>query len=99
MVQPVAKRGSRFCVQFSDDAVVEMIKIAKDHTEESAVRIRALNSILDRAGVDGKQTITLEVKPWQQALSSIQASLEGGKKKKAKKAKAKGGKVIDGTAL
>lgn len=84
---------------YSDMAVKEMIDIARDHREDSADRIRALNSILDRAGVDGKQTITLEVKPWQEALAGIQESIEGGRKKSKKKAKAKKGKVIDGTAL
>lgn len=83
---------------YSDDAVSEMIKIAKSKNEDTSDRIRALNSILDRAGVDGKQTITLEVKPWQEALSGIEAALEGRKGGKKKKAKAKKGKVIDGEA-
>jgi hypothetical protein len=84
---------------YSDLAVQEMINIARSKNEETSDRIRALNSILDRAGVDGKQTITLEVKPWQEALSGIEAALEGRKGGKKKKAKAKKGKVIDGTAL
>lgn len=40
-------------------------------------RIRALIEILDRAGVSGKTTIEVEVKPWEKVLRSIYAGMEG----------------------
>lgn len=40
-------------------------------------RIKALTEILDRAGVQGKQTIEVEIKPWQQMLQRIQGQIEG----------------------
>lgn len=44
-----------------------------------ADRIKALIQILDRAGVEGRQTIELEVKPWQKVLANVygQATGEG----------------------
>lgn len=55
---------------------------------KDADRIKALLAILDRAGLDGKQTILVEIAPWQEALKSIQAGLKGkAKKSKGKEAK------------
>ena len=34
-------------------------------------RLRALGMILDRAGIEGKSTVEIEVKPWQDALQSL----------------------------
>jgi hypothetical protein len=40
-------------------------------------RIRAISEILDRAGIQGKQTIEVEVKPWQAMLQRISGKLDG----------------------
>jgi hypothetical protein len=45
-----------------------------------ADRLRALAMILDRAGVEGKAVVEIEVKPWQEALQTLfeRANAEGG---------------------
>jgi hypothetical protein len=40
-------------------------------------RLKAILAILDRAGVEGKATVEIEVKPWQDALQSLMAKAEG----------------------
>lgn len=42
-------------------------------------RIKALTEILDRAGVQGKTTIEVEIKPWQKMLQRIQGAIEDGR--------------------
>lgn len=43
----------------------------KQRDVSDADRLKALIQILDRAGVEGRQTITVELKPWQEALKSV----------------------------
>ncbi len=40
-------------------------------------RLRALAMILDRAGVEGKATLEIEVKPWQEALKALMDRASG----------------------
>lgn len=40
-------------------------------------RLRALAMILDRAGVEGKSTLEIEVKPWQEALKALMDRVNG----------------------
>jgi hypothetical protein len=42
-----------------------------------ADRIKAIIQILDRAGVEGKSTIELEIKPWQHVLQTIYSAQTG----------------------
>jgi hypothetical protein len=42
-----------------------------------ADRIKAIIQILDRAGVEGKSTIELEIKPWQQVLQRVYTAETG----------------------
>jgi hypothetical protein len=42
-----------------------------------ADRIKAIVQILDRAGVEGRQTIELEVKPWQAVLERVYSDVSG----------------------
>lgn len=41
-------------------------------------RIRAIIEILDRAGIAGKTTVELEIKPWQQILQRVYGQLPDG---------------------
>jgi len=70
----------------SDLAVKGLINMAFDKKGvEDANRIRAMLAILDRAGLDGKQSVTIEVKPWQEALRAIGDGLSGKSKRKKNK--------------
>lgn len=40
-------------------------------------RLKAILAILDRAGVEGRSTIEIEVKPWQEALQTLFTRFEG----------------------
>lgn len=69
----------------ADLAVAGLVEIAVSRTRgtEDSDRIRATLALLDRAGIDGKQTVTIEVKPWQEALQALVT-------KDSKKSKSKG---------
>ncbi len=45
----------------SDPLAGELVQIAKDKRNPAAVRIQAINSVLDRAGVSSRQTVDVEV--------------------------------------
>lgn len=94
---PNVKKNAQMRLLAASDLVAkELVDIALSRKEETPDRIRAANSVLDRAGVDAKQTMTVEVKPWQQSLVDLEAKIIS--KKAKKKAKAKAGEVIDGKA-
>lgn len=76
----VKKAAARRLALASDPAAEKLIHMAlysKLVTDE--VRLKALIQILDRAGVAGKTTIELEVKPWQAVLQRVygQMSTDG----------------------
>jgi hypothetical protein len=80
----------------TDLASASLVEIALNRSEESGDRLRAILALLDRAGIDGKQTVTIEVKPWQDALQALVANKS---KKTPKKGSAKTKRkrtVIDG---
>lgn len=94
---PAVKKAAQMRLLAASDLVAkQLVDIALSRKEETPDRIRAANSVLDRAGVDAKQTMTVEVKPWQKSLVDLEAKIIS--KKAKKKAKAKAGKVIDGKA-
>jgi hypothetical protein len=68
----VKKAAARRLALASDPAAERLIHMAlyqKDIAD--ADRLKALVQILDRAGVAGKTTIELEVKPWQAVLQRV----------------------------
>lgn len=40
-------------------------------------RLKAIEMILNRAGIEGRATVEVEVKPWQDMLKAVQAQLPG----------------------
>jgi hypothetical protein len=62
----------------ADPAAAELIRIALvKKGVADADRIRAINSILDRAGVAGAQTIEVDIKPWQAILQRVAGQIPG----------------------
>ncbi|OBA71677.1 hypothetical protein A5633_23005 [Mycolicibacterium elephantis] len=59
----------------SDRAADELLAIAFDRTKSDADRVRAINSILDRAEVTGKSELEVEVisKPFEELLGRVAA--------------------------
>lgn len=56
-------------------AAEALIHIAiKKKGVSDADKLKAIIQILDRAGIEGKQTVTLELAPWQATLQSIYAN-------------------------
>lgn len=56
-------------------AAEKLIHIAlKKNGVSDADRIKAIIQILDRAGVEGKQTVTVELALWQQTLQTVYAN-------------------------
>jgi len=87
----VKKAAQMRLLAATDLVSARLVRIALDDDEETSDQLRAITAILDRAGIDGKQTVTIEVKPWQEALSALSAKASSGKKRKR-------AKVIDGQA-
>jgi hypothetical protein len=83
----------------ADMATAELLTIALSHNRdtEDGNRLRAITALLDRAGIDGKQTITIEVKPWQEMLQSLVAKDSKKKHSKGSAKKKRKRKVIDGS--
>lgn len=54
-----------------DLAVGRLIKIIDNELTLDADRIRAINSLLDRVGVAGGQTVTIETPEWQRMLKDM----------------------------
>jgi hypothetical protein len=68
-VKKAAQRRLALASPLAADRLIYMA-LVKPRMADSD-RIRALLAILDRAGVEGKSTIEVEVKPWQEALSKL----------------------------
>lgn len=73
----VIKAARRRLAMAADPAAAKLIYIAlKKPGVSDADRIRALTQILDRAGVEGKTTVEIEVAPWQSVLQKVYNGLE-----------------------
>lgn len=74
----VKKAAARRLAMAADPAAQKLIYIALSKPGVADKdRIRALVEILDRAGIAGKTTIELEVKPWQKILQNVYEELDG----------------------
>jgi hypothetical protein len=72
----VKKAAARRLAMAADPAAAELINIAlKKPGVADADRIRAIIAILDRAGIAGKSTIEIELKPWQNILQKVYGNL------------------------
>lgn len=68
----VKKAAQRRLAMAADPAAKELIYIALEKPGvEDKDRIKALLAILDRAGIGGKETIEIEIKPWQNVLKRL----------------------------
>lgn len=75
----VKKKAQQRLALAADLAAARLIHIATTKRGvEDKDRIRAIVEVLDRAGVQGKTTIEVEVKPWQAMLQRISGRLDGG---------------------
>lgn len=76
----VKKAAQRRLAMAADPAAKQLIYIAlKKPGVEDRDRIRAIIEILNRAGVEGKTTVELEIKPWQAVLQRVYSSMDGSK--------------------
>ena len=74
----VKKAAARRLAMAADPAAAELIRIAlHKRGVNDADRIKALLAILDRAGIAGKSTIEIELKPWQEILQKVYGSMDG----------------------
>lgn len=55
----------------SDPAAAELVTLALDRKKDDRVRLKAINSLLDRAGVVARQSVEVELAPWQGLVDSI----------------------------
>lgn len=67
----------------ADVVTQELVRIALEGEDERE-RVKAAAQLLDRAGLDGKATITVELKPWQEVLEGIAKGAKGKKTKGGK---------------
>jgi hypothetical protein len=87
---PNVKRAAQRRIQATGDLAAQaLIYLAFDKPNvKDGDRLKALLALLERAGLDGKQTMTIEVKPWQQALQAVadgkRKKLKDGTRKKSK---------------
>lgn len=80
-LENVRTAARRRLLAATDLASAELIRIAlSDRNASDADKLKAIGMILDRGGVDGKSTITLEVKPWEEVLKAA-AKKKTGKSK------------------
>lgn len=81
----VKKKAQQRLAMAADMATQKLIHIAiTKRGVQDRDRIKAITEILDRAGIQGKQTIELEIKPWQQMLQRLQGKTEEGSTIEAK---------------
>lgn len=74
----VKKSAARRLAMASDPAAEKLIHMAlTDKSVSDEIRLKALIQILDRAGIAGKTTLELEIKPWQSVLQKIYGSMNG----------------------
>jgi hypothetical protein len=91
---PKVKRAAEMRLLAGADLAVQAllhIAFVKDDVSD-ADRLRAVVALLDRAGLTGKETVTLEIKPWQAAIQALADNAGGKKALKSGKGKHK---VID----
>lgn len=55
----------------ADSVIGALIQIALDQSNDAASRVKAINSVLDRAGVKAGQEITVTVPEWQRLLRDM----------------------------
>lgn len=74
----VRKAAQAALAQAALPAAERLIHMAlKKRDIADADRLRAILAILDRAGVEGRQTVELEIKPWQEVLERAYAAETG----------------------
>lgn len=74
----VRKAAQRKLAMAALPAAERLIHMAlKKQRMSDGDRLKALLAILDRAGVEGKSTVELEVRPWQTVLRSIYGNPNG----------------------
>jgi hypothetical protein len=75
----VRKAAQRRLAMAALPAADRLIYMAlKKRTMSDSDRLKALLAILDRAGVEGKAIVEVEVKPWQEALQALFDKEKGG---------------------
>lgn len=78
---PAIKKNAQRTLALAASGAAERLvwmALKKRHVTDKD-RIRALIEVLDRAGVAGKQTIEIELKPWQEMLKRVAGELPGSK--------------------
>lgn len=74
----VKRRAQERLIAASDPAAIELVKMMRREDIADKDKLRAITEILDRAGVKGAETVTVEVKPWQEMLQRIQGLTQPG---------------------
>lgn len=69
--EPTVLAAKRRLLYGAEDLVEILERIARDERQPPAVRIKAINSYLDRAGIRGGQEITIETPGWQRVLGKM----------------------------
>lgn len=77
----VRKAAARRLTLAAVEAADRLVHIAlyKKNVEDRD-RIKAILAILDRAGVEGKTTVEIEIKPWQRILQAVYSEMPNGQK-------------------
>lgn len=74
-VKKAAQRRLAMAALPATERLIYMALRKKDMSDSD--RLKALAMILDRAGIEGKSTVEIEIKPWQEALQTLFTRLEG----------------------
>lgn len=67
----VRKRAQERILAAADMAASRLIEFARDDRIPHAVRLSAIRDLLDRAGLNAKAVVEVEVAPWQMDLAAI----------------------------
>lgn len=70
-LEPTIAAAKRRLLWGADDMVEVLHRIARDELASHADRIKAINSILDRAGIRPGVDVSLETPKWQKVLSNL----------------------------
>lgn len=68
LLETVKKNAQLRLLEASDTVIGHLISIATDHKVAPSDRIKAINSILDRAGIRGTEDLRVSLKPWEMLL-------------------------------
>lgn len=82
---PVVKKAAQRRLALAADAAAKQlvyIAVYKKGVEDKD-RIKAIIEVLNRAGVEGKTTIELEIKPWQEVLQRVYGQMNDGERIRA----------------